>query len=174
MLLQMTILLFMAKKYSIIHTLHPTYMTDLPTYLPLPQLVVVLTFKSEHLHHDSLPNGDRGTCSSVSFPGNWWANLTSISYSQEPLPPHPGSKDSRHVLAACRLLHVVGSCSRTLVWTYKLPSSIKPLMALPLALGSLVLNLGKYRLFRPVRCSPTIAQVAKRPRKRLWAWDAGK
>ena len=45
-------------------------MTDLPTYLLLPQLVVVLTFKSEYLHHDSLSKGQRGTYSSVSFPGN--------------------------------------------------------------------------------------------------------
>lgn len=50
--------------------LHPTRMTDLPTYLLLPQLVVVLTFKSEHLYHESLSKGRRGTYASVSFPGN--------------------------------------------------------------------------------------------------------
>ena len=30
--------------------LHPTLMTDLPIYVPPPQLVTVLTFISEHLH----------------------------------------------------------------------------------------------------------------------------
>ena len=30
--------------------LHPTHMTDLATYLPRPELVIILIFRSEHLH----------------------------------------------------------------------------------------------------------------------------
>ena len=37
--------------------LHPAHMTDLPTYLLRPQLVIILAFRSEHLHHDSLSKG---------------------------------------------------------------------------------------------------------------------
>ena len=40
--------------------LHPTHMTDLPTYLPLPQLVIVLTFRSERLHLIAYQSGGEG------------------------------------------------------------------------------------------------------------------
>ena len=78
--------------------LHPTHMTDLPTYLPLPQLVIVLTFKSEHLLHDSLSKGWWGACPSASFPGNQWANLRSVlPVTDYPFPPPP----SKH---CCRVI----------------------------------------------------------------------
>ena len=39
--------------------LHPTHMTDLPTYLPLPatRLVTVLTFRIEHLCLNAFQRG---------------------------------------------------------------------------------------------------------------------
>ena len=50
--------------------LHPIHMTDLPTYLPRPQLVIVLTVNSKYLHLDSLPKRCMRVCSSAGFPGN--------------------------------------------------------------------------------------------------------
>ena len=57
---------------------HRTHTTDLPTHLLLPQAVIVLTFRFEHFHLESLSKGQWVACSSASFPGNWWANLLSV------------------------------------------------------------------------------------------------
>ena len=40
--------------------LHPTHRTDLPTYLPWPQLVIVLTVGAEHLHLLAYRSGGKG------------------------------------------------------------------------------------------------------------------
>lgn len=90
--------------------LHPTYMTELPTDLPLPQVMIVLTSKSEHLHHDSLSKGHESLLVSLVTNG---ANTTSI-------PPITGnltlSQDQR--LLPCSAM--VGCRFRILLQTCKL------------------------------------------------------
>ena len=79
-------------------------------FLPSSQLVIVLIFRSEHLHFDNLSKGWWGVCSSAGFPGNWWANLMSILLITGSLPLPPW----------WRVPVQWGCCSRTLLQTSKL------------------------------------------------------
>ena len=144
--------------------LHPTHRTDLPTYLPLPQLVIVLTFKSKHLHHDSLSNGPVGACSSAGFPGNQWASLTSILplTGNLPFPPEwrlPPCPARRPPLT-------VGCRSKTLLHTSKLPHPLNHwCLCHRLWAVYSVLKLGNYRACRPAWCSQTVGGAARRQRR---------
>ena len=80
---------------------------------------------SEHLHWDSLFPG---------FPGNWWANLTSIPTVTANLLLSAGAKTA--TVSCPASVAVVGGCSRTLLQTCKISLSIKPLTSLSLTLGS--------------------------------------
>ena len=88
-----------------------------------------------------------GAYLSVAFPGNWKANLTSISPITGNLPLLPEVKTA----AMSCLLHTVWCCSRTLLQTDKFPHSLNcwSLCCWLWAL-SLVLKLVKYRPFRLV------------------------
>ena len=60
--LKMAVLLFFAHPLmdkNLLH-LHPTYMTDLPTYLPQVPSKDCFSFRSEHLHYVSFPGGASG------------------------------------------------------------------------------------------------------------------
>ena len=100
-----------------------------------PQLVIVLIFSSEHLHHDSLSKGQWWFClSSAGFPGSRWANPMSIPPVTSNLPsPCPHSEDCCHVPPTCP---PAGVTPWTLLQTCKIPPSTKPLMLLPLTPGS--------------------------------------
>ena len=60
--LKMAVLLLFAHPLmdkNLLH-LHPTYMTDLPTYLPQVPSKDCFSFRSEHLHYVSFPGGASG------------------------------------------------------------------------------------------------------------------
>ena len=96
---------------------HPTHRIDLSTDLPQPQLVTILTLKSEQLHLNSLSKTWWGVCPPASFPGNQWANQMATSpvtsnllFPQEPSLP----------LCSVPLPHTAACCPRTWLWTCEL------------------------------------------------------
>ena len=98
--------------------------------------------------------GQWGACSSASFPGNRWANLTSIPPITGNL-PFPRSKDCSHVLPAIRSTRwdvAPGPCFRHVRSPHPLNHWC---LCLRLWALSSVLKLGKHRAYRPAGCSPT-------------------
>ena len=130
--------------------------TDLPTYVPLPQLVIVPIFRLEHLNHDSLSKGWWAVCPSACFPGNGWANLTSIPSITGNLLPCP----------TYHLPHMVGYRSRNLL--VRSPHSLNHwcLCHWLRALSS-ILKLAKYRACRLLgatqQSSIRLARKCQRP-----------
>ena len=117
--------------------LHPTYMTDLPTYLP-----------QTPASNCSYQRG--GARPSASFPGNWRANLTSIPTLTGNLPFLPGRKPAAMF---CQPLWEVapGPCFK------HVSSPIHETIDVSVADSGLssVLKLGKCKLCRRADCSPT-------------------
>ena len=134
-----------------------TWLTFLHT-CPRPQLVIVLIFRSESLHLESLSKAWWGADASASFPGNRWAKLTSIPPITGNVPPPSGSKDGGYLRPRWRVPRGRRLRQVRNPPTPPQPPSTKPLVSLSLtpALPS-VLSLDKYRACRPVRCSSTEA-----------------
>ena len=110
-----------------------TWLTFLHT-CPWPQLVIVLTFRSEHLHHDSLSKGWWEACPSASFPGNQWANLTPIPPINGNFPLPLGVKTASMSCPPSATLS--GALFQDLASDVYDPPCIKPLMSLSLTQGS--------------------------------------
>ena len=129
----------------------------MPTYLP--QLVIVLIKRAE---------GQWRACYSVSFPGNWRANLTSIPPVTRnlPFPPRVKTAAASCLPSATQWGVPPGPCFRRVSFPQPLNHWC---LCHWLGARSLVLKLGRHRPCGPAGCSPTIGGAARRLRKLPWA-----
>lgn len=129
---------------SLLH-LDPTHLIDLPlitephqympTYLPRPQLVTVLIFRWEHLHHDSIAKGWWRLC--PGFLGNQWANLTSVPCITDKLPLSPATPRTKTAAVSCPPSDThSGVLLQDPASDMEAPPPIKALISLLLTLGS--------------------------------------